>query len=68
MAALPDPIIGQRLIGNAADRETMRAALNLAGVNPIVVVAFRDRSGLMAPPLELIARIDGALFRMKLTH
>ena len=51
VAALPDPIIGQRLIGNAADRDTMQAALNLVGVNPLVVAAFRDRSGLTAPPL-----------------
>jgi hypothetical protein len=44
LAALPDPIIGQRLIGNASDRATMQAALNAVGVNPIVVAAFRDRS------------------------
>jgi hypothetical protein len=43
LAALPDALIGQRLIGNAADRDTMRAALNAVGVNPIVVAAFRDR-------------------------
>jgi acyl-CoA synthetase (AMP-forming)/AMP-acid ligase II len=48
VAALPDPIIGQRLIGNAADRGTMQAALNLVGVNPLIVTAFRDRSGLAA--------------------
>jgi hypothetical protein len=44
LAALPDPVVGQRLIGNAADRDTMQAALNAVGVNPIVVAAFRDRS------------------------
>ena len=44
LAALPDPIVGQRLIGNAADRDTMQAALNTVGVNPIVVAAFCDRS------------------------
>ncbi len=44
LAALPDPIVGQRLIGNAADRDTMQAALTAVGVNPIVVAAFRDRS------------------------
>jgi acyl-CoA synthetase (AMP-forming)/AMP-acid ligase II len=43
VAALPDPIIGQRLIGNAADRETMQAALAAAEMNPIVVAAFADR-------------------------
>jgi hypothetical protein len=44
LTALPDPLIGQRLIGNAADRGTMQAALNVVGINPIVVAAFRDRS------------------------
>lgn len=44
LAALPDPIVGQRLIGNAPDRVTMQAALNAVGVNPIVVAAFCDRS------------------------
>jgi hypothetical protein len=44
LAALPDPLVGQRLIGNAADRDTMQAALNSVGVNPVVVAAFRDRS------------------------
>jgi hypothetical protein len=44
LAALPDPLVGQRLIGNAADRDTMQAALNAVGVNPIVAAAFRDRS------------------------
>ena len=43
LAALPDPIIGQRLIGNAADRDVVQAALNAVGVNPIVAAAFRDR-------------------------
>ena len=44
LAALPDPLIGQRLIGNAADRDAVQAALNAVGVNPIVAAAFRDRS------------------------
>ncbi len=44
LAALPDPVVGQRLIGNAADHDAMQAALNAAGVNPIVAAAFRDRS------------------------
>jgi hypothetical protein len=44
LAALPDPITGQRLIGNAANREVMQGALNAVGVNPIVAAAFRDRS------------------------
>jgi AMP-binding enzyme len=44
IAALPDPLVGQRLIGNAADRNMMQAALGAVGVNPLVVAAFRDRS------------------------
>jgi hypothetical protein len=44
LAALPDPLIGQRLIGNAANRGVVQAALNAVGVNPIVAAAFRDRS------------------------
>jgi hypothetical protein len=44
VAALPDPVIGQRLIGNAADRTTMQATLDLVGVNPLIVAAFRDRT------------------------
>ena len=44
LAALPDPVIGQRLIGNAANRDVVQAALNAVGVNPIVAAAFRDRS------------------------
>lgn len=44
LVALPDPIIGQRLIGNAAERDAVRAALTAVGVNPLVAAAFRDRS------------------------
>jgi hypothetical protein len=44
LAGLPDPLIGQRLIGNAAHRQMMQAALDAVGLNPIVVSAFRDRS------------------------
>lgn len=51
LAALPDPLIGQRLIGNAADRPIMQAALNAVGVNPLVVAAFRDRSDRGIAPL-----------------
>jgi AMP-binding enzyme len=59
VAALPDPLVGQRLIGNAADRDTMQAALNLVGVNPLIVAAFRDRSDLTAPPLESSIALTG---------
>ena len=44
IAALPDPLIGQRLIGSAANRATMQATLNLVGVSPLIVAAFRDRT------------------------
>lgn len=44
LAALPDPLTGQRLIGNAPDRAAIQTALSAAGANPIVVGAFRDRS------------------------
>ncbi len=43
LAALPNPLLGQYLIGNVADRDTMQAALAAVGLNPIVVAAFRDR-------------------------
>ncbi len=43
LAALPDPLVGQRLIGDAADCDVVKAALNAVGVNPIVAAAFRDR-------------------------
>jgi hypothetical protein len=51
LAALPDPLIGQRLIGNAKKRDAVRSALTAAGVNPIVADAFRDRTG-RADPLQ----------------
>ncbi len=44
LIALPYPVIGQRLIGNARDPVTMQAALAAVGVNPLVIAAFRDRS------------------------
>jgi len=44
IAALPDPVIGQRLIGNSTKRDAVRAALTAVGANPIVSAAFRDRS------------------------
>jgi len=44
LVTLPDPLLGQRLAGNAADRYAVQAALNAAGVNPLVAAAFHDRS------------------------
>lgn len=43
LAALPDPLVGQRLTGNAGDCDAMKAALEAAGANPIVAAAFSDR-------------------------
>jgi hypothetical protein len=40
LAALADPVIGQRLIGTAADPKAMQAALRDFGINPLVVAAF----------------------------
>jgi hypothetical protein len=44
LVALPDPVIGRRLIGNAQKRDVIQAALGTVGVNPLIVAAFRDRS------------------------
>lgn len=43
LTTLPDPLLGQRLVGRAANREVVRAALSAVGVNPIVTAAFRGR-------------------------
>jgi len=50
LATLPDPLLGQRLVGNAVDRYAVQAALNAAGLNPIVAEAFHDRSEGQAQP------------------
>jgi hypothetical protein len=42
LTAVPDAMTGQRLIGTAADRVTIQAALNAVGINPLVVAAFAD--------------------------
>ena len=44
LASLPDPLLGERMAGNAADRHMVQAALHAVGINPIVVAAFHDRS------------------------
>jgi hypothetical protein len=49
LTALPDPLLGQRLIGDAADRDAVVAALEAAGANPLLAGAFRDRSALASP-------------------
>jgi hypothetical protein len=43
LTVLPDPLLGQRLIGYAAEHDAMQAALDAVGVNPIVAAAFGDR-------------------------
>ncbi|MGA8358392.1 MAG: long-chain fatty acid--CoA ligase, partial [Xanthobacteraceae bacterium] len=43
LAALPDPLTGQRLVGTAADLDAMAAALHALGVNPLVTAAFGER-------------------------
>jgi hypothetical protein len=43
IAALPDPMLGHRLAGQAADAAGMRAALSGLGVNPLVAEAFAER-------------------------
>jgi len=45
LAAVPDALLGQRLIGEAADRHTIQAAFNAVGINPLVGAAFADRGG-----------------------
>ncbi len=42
LAALPDPLTGQRLVGTAADLDAMAAALGALGVNPLVTAAFGE--------------------------
>jgi hypothetical protein len=44
LATLPDPMVGQRLIGHSVNRESVKNALDTAGVNPIVVAAFSERT------------------------
>jgi hypothetical protein len=40
---LPDAILGQRLAGNAKDRDEIVAALQSRGLNPLIAGAFRPR-------------------------
>ena len=44
VAALPDPVLGHRLIGNAEDHAAVRAALTAMGLCPLVVAAFAQNS------------------------
>lgn len=45
LAALPDRLSGHRLAGRAQDNARAREALSELGLNPLMVEAFRDRSG-----------------------
>ena len=45
LAVLPDALAGHRLAGSAKDPERLRRALRSAGVNPLLVDAFRDGGG-----------------------
>ncbi|WP_291842004.1 class I adenylate-forming enzyme family protein [Bradyrhizobium sp.] len=45
LTALPDRLIGHRLAGRAQDNARARAALAELGLNPLMVEAFRDRTG-----------------------
>jgi hypothetical protein len=48
LAALPDSLLGHRLIGNAPDRDALGTTLAELGLNPLVVAAFHDRRGATA--------------------
>ncbi len=46
LTALPDRLSGHRLAGRASDNARAREALAELGLNPLMVEAFRDRTGL----------------------
>lgn len=45
LTALPDRLSGHRLAGRAHDNARAREAMSELGLNPLMVEAFRDRSG-----------------------
>jgi hypothetical protein len=45
LTALPDRLSGHRLAGRAQDNTRAREALSELGLNPLMVEAFRDRTG-----------------------
>jgi AMP-binding enzyme len=49
LAGGPCPLLGRRMIGNAADRATLAAALAAAGFNPLLAAAFGDHGWRTAP-------------------
>jgi hypothetical protein len=48
IVALPDAFLGQRLAGNAKDRDEIIAALQSRGLNPLIAGAFRPRASNVA--------------------
>ena len=45
LTALPDRLNGHRLAGRAPDNARAREALSALGFNPLMIEAFRDRTG-----------------------
>ena len=42
LTAVPDPLLGQRLVGTASDCAAMQIALNAFGLNPLIAAAFAE--------------------------
>lgn len=42
LTAVPDPLVGHRLVGIASDNAAMRLALSSFGINPLIAAAFSD--------------------------
>jgi hypothetical protein len=42
LTAVPDPLVGHRLVGIASDSAAMRMALSAYGINPLIAAAFAD--------------------------
>ena len=45
ISVMPDEIGGDRLEGDTGNREAIQAALAQAGLNPLIIDAFRDQTG-----------------------
>jgi hypothetical protein len=50
VAAVADPLLGQRLVGEAGQRDMVAAALDAVGINPLVAAAFRERDERVKSP------------------
>jgi AMP-binding enzyme len=44
LTAVPDPLVGHRLVGIASDNGAMRMALSAFGINPLIAAAFTEPS------------------------